>query len=309
MNGPVQVLSVLFVALSNATYALIVGVWLAGRWLGATAADRAAFSAKVMPVRPLRRLGLASVAILVLGHLVHVWFVAASMSGRSGISEVMAVVPTILSSTRQGTLWYANSVILLALLAATLVRSQRARTSTTWLLPVSLCLLAAIKAVSGHAADAGDFTLAEVFQFLHLLATAVWAGAVVVSGLLVVPHLVRFAEPAGLWSYGKRLSGAVTWGLLVLLLSGIYTADRELNGSLHALWTSSWGKVLVAKVTFALIALLLGALSRFKCLKRPATGGRAALMATLLRTEAVVMILILCLSSLLANTPPAMGNT
>jgi len=93
----------------------------------------------------------------------------------------------------------------------------------------------------------------------------------------------------------------------MLLVSGIYTSDRELNGSLRGLWTSAWGRILVAKVTLALLALVLGALNRFT-LKRPPTAGRPALLATCLRMEATVMVLILCLSDLLANTAPPMAK-
>ena len=96
-------------------------------------------------------------------------------------------------------------------------------------------------------------------------------------------------------------------GLLMLLVSGIYTSDRELNGSLRGLWTSAWGRILVAKVTLALLALVLGALNGFT-LKRPPTAGRLALLAARLRMEATVMVLILCLSDLLANTAPPMAK-
>jgi len=38
--------------------------------------------------------------------------------------------------------------------------------------PLALCFLAATKAMSVHAADSGDFSLPEISEFLHLLATA-----------------------------------------------------------------------------------------------------------------------------------------
>src|SRR5207247_3833820 len=96
--------------------------------------------------------------------------------------------------------------------------------------------------------------------------------------------------------------------LIALLVSGIFTADKELNNSLPALWTSAWGKILLIKVAFVLVALFLGSASRFLCLQRSATGKRAALLVRLLFVEAVVMLFVLCLSGLLANTAPAMAN-
>jgi putative copper export protein len=93
----------------------------------------------------------------------------------------------------------------------------------------------------------------------------------------------------------------------MLLVCGIYTSNRELNGSLRGLWTSAWGRILVAKVTLALLALGLGALNRFT-LKRPPTAGGLELLAARLRMEATVMVLILCLSGLLASTAPPMAQ-
>jgi len=62
----------------------------------------------------------------------------------------------------------------------------------------------------------------------------------------------------------------------------------------------------MTKITLVFLALALGAVTRFKCLKRPGTDRSTALLVSLVRIEAVVMILILSLSGTLANTPAAM---
>lgn len=139
---------------------------------------------------------------------------------------------------------------------------------------------------------------------MHLLATAVWAGAIIVSGLVVVPRLVAAGTTPALWNYGKRLSQFVTWALGVLVLSGLYVSWRDVHGATGALWISSWGRILLAKGAFVGLAALLGSLTRFRCLGRPATSERAARMTNLLRSEAAVMAAILCISGLLANVNP-----
>nr|WP_255550760.1 CopD family protein [Granulicella sp. dw_53] len=227
------------------------------------------------------------------------------MSGSTGFAENLALAPTILSSTHQGTLWYLNSLGLAILLVTVLLGRKPV---AIWSAIGALCLIAFAKAASGHAADQGDFTLTELTQLLHILATAVWAGSVLISGLIILPRLARHAGIATLWTYGNRLSQTVTWALIVLVLSGIYTSDRELNNSLPALWTSTWGKILLIKVAFVLAALSLGATSRLFCLQRPATGRRTTLLLRLILAEAIVMVFILCLSGLLANTAPPMAN-
>ena len=296
MSGTVSVLNIVFVFLSDASYALIVGVLLAGTWLKAVVAQ---------PRSLARTLLQSLVGLLAVAHLVRPWFVAASMTGSSQFLTALNAVPDVLTATRQGKLWLAGLVLILLLVAGVW---SRMRTAAPWLLTVLVILLAAVKAASGHPADEGDFTLTEFSQLLHILGTAIWAGAVIVSGIIVLPWLIRTTDSPVVWNYGSRLSTVVTWALAALLVSGVWTADRELNNSFSALWTSTWGKTLLAKVAFVLIAAGLGAMNRYKGLKHPPTSDSTALLARVLRAEASVMLIVLGLSALLANTPPAMAE-
>jgi copper resistance protein D len=292
VTGFVSFLNILCVFLSDASYALIVGVLLATRWTETIAGSD-------VLGRPLRVL----VGTLTLGQFVRLWFVAAGMSGSSGFQAALGFVPDVLTSTRQGKLWLTGSALILILAGAVLSRLKKV---APWMVPAPLLLLAAVKAASGHPADEGDFTLTESSQFVHILATSVWAGAVIVSGWIVLPRIGRTTIPETIREYGMRLSAAVTWALVALLASGIYTADRELNGSLSGLWTSAWGGILLAKVAFVVTALALGAVNRYKGLKSPPTAQSVTLLARVLRAEAVVMAVILALSALLANTTPSL---
>ncbi len=300
MSGAVLALNIFFVVLSDTAYALLVGCLLAFYWLDASS------SAKLSPRLSLHRLCLACIASMILSQLVRPWFAAASMSGSSGVAGNLALIPDILSSTHQGKLWYITSAALVMLLVSALAARQKNKPMLRWPFLVSLLLIACTKAASGHAANEGDFTLAEFFMLLHVVGTAVWAGAIVASGFLVLPHLAQFSDPTALWSYGKLLSRTVTWALAAIFISGIYTSYHELNGVLSGLWRSGWGRILMTKIAFVLLALALGACTRFRCVQGPATSRTTALMVRLMRAEAVVMILILTLSGVLANTPPAM---
>ena len=310
MSGPVVALNILFSVLSDTAYAMFAGSLLAISWLNAATAGVAlkseACGSKIVPLRFLRRICLACMAGLILGQIVRPWFAAASMSGSGGFAGNLSLVPDILSSTHLGKVWYVGSVALVALLAAVLFAGRQKKALAGGPFAAPLLLIGCAKAASGHAAGEGDFTLAEFSMLLHIAGTAVWAGTVVASGFVVLPELAKFRDPLALWSYTRLLSRTVTWALLVILLSGTYTSDRELNGSLSGLWSSGWGRVLMTKIAFVSLALALGAIARFKCVQRPATSERAELMVRLLRAEAIVMIVILCLSGLLANTPPAM---
>jgi putative copper resistance protein D len=300
VTGSVSALSILFAVLSDGAYALIVGCLLAMYWLSAPREQPASTGA--FPSRLLQRWNLACCAVLIVSQIVRPWFVGASMSGSANFAGNLALIPDILSSTHQGKLWLIGSGALAVLLVSVLLNSNN-RSAATLASAGALFLLACTKAASGHASDDGDFTLAEFSMLLHVAGTAVWAGTIIVSGLLVLPRLAWFRDPAPLWSYGRLLSKTVTWALVAILLSGVYTSDRELSGTLNKLWGSGWGRVLMTKLAFILVALSLGAFTRFRCVQ---PGQKAALMVRLVRTEAAVMIVILCLSGKLANTPPAM---
>jgi putative copper resistance protein D len=303
--NPVLALSIVLTIVADTAYAVIVGALLAGRWLDA--ADPAPASQLAPPTR--RKLVLACMSAYLVVHLVRPWFLAASMSGSNEFNSDLALVPTILSSTHQGKLWFINSGAIVLLFIGALAITSKSKRLAGWSLFVALIVIAFTKAASGHAADDGDFTLNEFSMFLHVVATAVWSGSVLVGGFLVLPRLVRETTHDTFWSFGGRLSGAVTWALAGLLISGIYTSDRELNNTLSALWTSGWGKILITKVSLVLLAITLGAMSRFLCLGRAPESERAALMSRLMTIEAVVMVCILCLSGLLGNTAPAMSMT
>ena len=302
--NPLLALSIALTIIADTAYAVIVGTLLAGRWLDA--ADSLPAAPALTP-RQRRKLLLVCVTVYIVVHLLRPWVLAASMSGSNDFSSDLALVPTILSSTHQGKLWFITSAAMALLLIGTLAIASNAKRAAGWVIFIALIVIAFTKAASGHAADDGDFTLNEFSMFLHIVATAVWSGSVLVGGFLVLPRLVRDTTHDTFWNFGTRLSGAVTWALGGLLVSGIYTADRELNNTLQALWSSAWGKVLITKVSFVLIAITLGAMSRFLCLGRAPETKRASLMTRLMAVEAAVMVCILFLSGLLGSTAPAMS--
>jgi copper resistance protein D len=289
----VPALQILLAILNDLSFALIVGTLLASAWLGKDAADSTR----------LRRMSTVCLAVLLVCHLARPWFVASSMSGTTNFRQALDVVATVLTATRQGSLWYANSLVLAVLIAAQRRMKPRGTSPATGIAIAALVVLAATRAASSHASEAGDFSIAEISQFLHLVATSVWAGAIVVSAFLVVPQWPGFGAST-LWHYSRRLSQTVTWALAMLVLTGIYTTWRAIDGTVDVLWTRHWGRILLIKVSLVVLAALLGSLTRFRCVQRPPKNETAALMVRLLWCEALVMAVILAVSGLLANTNP-----
>ena len=166
--------------------------------------------------------------------------------------------------------------------------------------------LIACHALGGHAASDGDFTLREGIQFLHLSSIATWGGGILIAGLITIPQLSSLEGPGDIEHFGRHLSRTVTIALAIVILSGLYNSWKGLGGSLSPLLHSTWGRMLLLKISFVLIALGHGV--RVRLLLRsgePWPCSRITIFRRWVRVEAFVMILIFVASAWLANLPPA----
>jgi putative copper resistance protein D len=286
-------------ALSDACFAALVGISLVRLWLGQEG---------LVELRAkLQRVSLACAGLLLLALGGQVFLATASMIGSTDLAAVRVQIGAVLTETHAGRNLIAQSCIVFALMLLLALRRGRDATADRWLSLALLVLLAAVRAASGHPASDGDFTLREYVQFVHLASIAVWAGGVIVAGLIVMPALLgeRLADLMG--AFLRRLSSAVTVALVFVVLSGVYNAWRGLGGSLHSLASTQWGNLLDAKMVLVLAALAMGFLNRRMLRRNPSlTLQEAGSLTTMLLAEAVVMLLILAVSAFLANSPPAM---
>ncbi len=293
MTGTVLLLNILLSAIADCAFTMAVGLMLA------------AFLTPRSDTT-LRRWLISIAIIMLFAQSLRPWFLAASMSGSSSFAENFALIPSILSTTHQGALWKLTNFAILALFIA-IGAMRHSRRNAIYAAAICLSIIAFAKAASGHAADDGDFTRLEIIQWLHILATAVWAGGIIVTGFIVLPALTRISTAAEtIWQYLQRISAIATYAVIAVIASGIYTADRELAGSLSNLWTSTWGKILIAKVLIVLVAFALGALNRFLCLAKGVSSERIKLSSRMLQIEALAMLVVLTLSGWLGNTSPVM---
>lgn len=163
----------------------------------------------------------------------------------------------------------------------------------------------ACRALHGHAASDGDLTLREGIQFLHLATTAVWAGGVLVAGLITVPTLASAEETASVLAFGKRLSGTVSVALIVVIVTGVYNSWKGLGKAMSPLVVSTWGHMLLLKLFFVLLAFGHGIRTRllFRAIG-PWTPNQTMTMRRWMRAEALFMLLVFVCSAWLSNLPP-----
>jgi copper transport protein len=109
----------------------------------------------------------------------------------------------------------------------------------------------------GHTASRGPWPLHAAVNTVHVAAAAVWSG-----GLIVLTALVwrrhRSATPQdGAWLVAG-FSRLATVSLVAVVLAGAGLAVLVLD-SLDELWTSPWGRVLLAKMALVAVVAALGA--------------------------------------------------
>jgi putative copper resistance protein D len=172
------------------------------------------------------------------------------------------------------------------------------------LLPLmgSLLLLLSFS-ISGHVTRGGFIT--QLLLGVHLVGLAYWLGALLPlrklclepnkNGLVEIAH--RFGKYAFIYIGALVLSGA-TYAYLLL-------------GSLSALITTTYGNVLLAKISTVSVLLLLGAINKFKLvplLRHDVLGG-AKKLYTAIQWELIAVFTVFFLTSLLTtslNLPMAM---
>ena len=205
----------------------------------------------------------AIAAFLVLeGSLLQLIVQADKLGGLGRVDE-------LLTDTRSGRILIARQGLLaIALLAMGLiwrVRDSRAEIPALGLLlAASFGVLLSQSLVSHAAASDGSFWTTSI-DLLHLLAAAVWIGALIHIGLAMprwldelkgVPRTLFAAESF------RRFSVLAAVSVLVLLASGLLSAFVQFT-SWDELWDTSYGWSLIAKMAIMAPLLAMATLNAF----------------------------------------------
>jgi copper resistance protein D len=226
--------------------------------------------------------------------------VTADMGGVSWTNAV-SLVPEVLTETHAGRVfeWFLP-IALALLLSACVPLAQPVRTSVLSLLAGVLLLL---QAMLSHAIDKG--ALAVAIYFLHETAVGLWVGA-----LLTLWMVARYGDLPDIWveHAARRVSKVALWSVIALVITGTYTAYNGLGLDLYRLLFSAYGRTLITKVVVFAGVLAIGAYNRYWLV--PNVGDPTACDALLrnVRVESVILLIaVVGLAALLANTPPAHG--
>lgn len=221
----------------------------------------------------------------------------AQAAGAAGVpvGKALSLLPgsplaTLITQTRYGQVWLGR-LALLALLALVLTRLRASRRLPSRRERLSWYLAAGIAAavplttsLGSHAAALAPSTtpaapaLPIAADWVHLVATGLWVGGLLQLAL-ALPFGVAAAGPgrryALLAEVVSSFSAVATVCVAALLLTGLYQSLVEV-ASLGALFGTTYGRALVAKLALVMPLLLLGAFNLLVSRRRLA---QAALQA------------------------------
>lgn len=218
---------------------------------------------EVLRVR-LWRLLATGIAALTISSATGLFVRAMGMSN-SPISAIFSVLPTVLLRTHYGHLWLARPVALAARWIGWGIGRRRLDSRAISVFMVGAgAVIAMTRSASGHAASGGYLSLPVLMDWLHLLSASVWGGGLMVLSIVVLPKMVEPSEQR--WELivhiASRFSTLAGIVLCAILVTATYNAWIQV-GSFRALWETSYGKIIIAKILLLLILMILGASNRF----------------------------------------------
>ncbi len=263
-----------------------------------------------------RRLGiLASLALVVAMGLVFWRQLADFRDPFMGWREDVA----LLLGTQWGRIWTlgaAGSILMPVLfLAASPAARRGAARRASWILATGLALaMCALPALTGHAAGSENLgALLIPADTLHVLAAGTWIG-----GLLFVLAAEGMERRRG-GRDGSLLADVVpVFSPVALVAAGLLVATGTVASFVHvesvdALFSTTYGRLLLTKVALVLTVMVLGAVNWRRLTPRllEAGDGEGAEDAAALRRNAtrelVIAQLVIVVTALLVRTSPGAG--
>ena len=217
--------------------------------------------------------------------------------------------------TQSGKVWLWREFYGVLLLAGgfLVLRDVDAVRASRMLLILALPLVACRSLMSHASAVRENTAITVAADAIHLIATALWAGGLPVLLWALFQCLERLNSPL-FWAAEvvARFSTVALVSVAVLVLTGLYQSWIHVQTP-AALWGTSYGRVLLLKLSFFLAMIGVGALNflstRPNLLQAAQSNRDDALIGkkTLSRvgTEGLLGILILSVTGFLTSLPPA----
>nr|WP_116189412.1 copper resistance protein CopC [Paenibacillus taihuensis] len=156
-------------------------------------------------------------------------------------------------------------------------------------------VILAVESFSGHAVAFKPKVSSVLFDFVHLAAASVWVGGL----LLLLALWAADRKEAG--RFAVIFSRAALLSITLLVLTGVGLTLLFLP-SLHYLFYTAWGTILLVKTGLVVLVLVVGGLLHLRVRKGELP------IPTLLRIDAALMALIIVCAALFTYISPLPAN-
>ncbi|TCM58147.1 copper transport protein [Rhizobium sp. PP-F2F-G48] len=210
------------------------------------------------------------------------------------------------SAGLQGTSYGRAALLCAGAIVAAIVSLRARRISLRLSLAALAFGLAGVSAgVAGHAATAPPRIVSVPAIMLHMLGAMAWIGGLLpLRAALGAARGASFrADPDG--AALRLFSRLIPFVLAALVASGLLLAIVQVQ-AVSNLWTTAYGRVLLAKLALVLLLVVLAAANRFLW-TRPAAEGLLGALRLLRRSivaEVVIGTMVLAVLGLWRFTPP-----
>src|SRR5215468_2826039 len=237
------------------------------------------------------------------------WLVAANMTGLPFGAFSTASWRTVLLETEFGHVWQIRIALIAAALvlivsALAQVKARRALIAVLWL--ISVVLLVSLALIS-HAAAATIQPFGVLGDMIHLCAAGVWVGGLIPVAIFLGCARRWLSSDEKIAKVIERFSTLSLCCVTVLVLSGI-SNSWLLVGSIHALFTTPYGRLLLVKLALFAILLAFGLRNRFFVkAKLPRTAADPDLLSQLrgrVVCEICLGVSVVVMVACLGVTPP-----
>jgi len=218
----------------------------------------------------------------------------------SAISETLG--------TRFGTVWGLAAIAWAAVAAATFLIRRPGRAAAVLAIPLGF--LAAVPALSGHAAARDNPGLEAALNVTHVVAISAWVGGVAALLFVVFPVIGgRDSSSRLLAAVFERFSAVAIWAVALVLATGVAQTALTVE-SPSQMYSSSYGRALLIKIGGLLALIVAGGLHRRKVIPRlrlaDGSGDSAVRLARrVLVAETSLFALIMIATAALASFSPA----
>jgi putative copper resistance protein D len=261
--------------------------------------------------RRLFRLAFWGLIAALLSGLLWFWLEVASMRELS-LKNALSTPAwrAVLFETQFGRVWQLRlgligAAFVLVASALAQFKARRALVVVLWL--VSVVLLTSLAWIS-HAAAATVHPFGVSGDMLHLCAAGFWIGGLVPLTIFLARVRSSFSLGEKVVRVVRRFSTLSLCCVSVLVVSGI-SNSWLLVGSIHALFTTPYGRLLLVKLTLFAILIAIGARNRFlikaKPLKAPAGRNVLSQLRRNVICEAWLGFAVVAIIACLGVTPPA----